>query len=189
MDKIAESNILAHVIGTVAILAMFFTVGNYYEDFFTKLHSEAYRAQLGQVSDYVSATMIDLVTLSQNTKQDQFLVKEIEPPMCIGEKLYNISLITMTPSYGDAEVIRVVTRIDALNIYSVSDLPWSLSAKIEIYNEQITSPDEKIGFEKDLLSDAAVSMSAQTKGCASIVVWCSKADGDFVIGLGVMDTE
>lgn len=189
MAEVADSVIIPHIFGTVAIVTMFFIVGTYYDGFFTTLHSEAYRAQLGQVADYVASNMIDLVTLIQLTEEDQFLVKDIEPTTFIGEKVYNISIITMFPSYGDTEVIRVVTRIDALNLYSVSDLPWSLNANIQIYtNQTIVNPYEGVlTLSSHLPSDAAVSKAAQIDGAASMVIWSSKSGGVITIGLGVMD--
>jgi len=187
--EVADSVIIPHIFGTVAIVTMFFIVGTYYDGFFTTLHSEAYRAQLGQVADYVASNMIDLVTLIQLTEEDQFLVKDIEPTTFIGEKVYNISIITMFPSYGDTEVIRVVTRIDALNLYSVSDLPWSLNANIQIYtNQTIVNPYEGVlTLSSHLLSDAVVARAAQIDGAASMVIWSSKSGGVITIGLGVMD--
>jgi len=181
-----DSTIIPHVIGTAAMLTMFFIVGSYYNGFYTNLHNEAYQAQLKQAADFLASNIVDLVTLSQLTEGDQFLVKVVETPTFIGERLYNISLVTMTPSYGDMEVIRVVTRIDALSIYATADLPWSVNSAIKIYtNEQ--SPRSDVAFKKNLLSDAAVSRAAQIKKSAAIVAWCLKKGGVITIGIGVMD--
>lgn len=187
MAEFADSVIIPHVFGTIALLSMFFIVGTYYNGLFTKLHSEAYQAQLGQVGDYVSSEIIDLVILSRLPEGDQFLVKEIAPPTFIGEKVYNISIIVMEPSYGDADVIRVVTRIDALNIYSVSDLPWSVDGNIQIYTGQDITPPPNVTLTRYLLSDAGIGRSAQIDGCASMIIWCSKAENNVTIGLGVTD--
>jgi hypothetical protein len=127
------------------------------------------------------------VILSLLPEDDQFLVKDIEPPTVIGEKLFNISIITMTPSYGDTDVIRVVTSIDTLNIYSVSDLPWSITGSIQIYTGQNITHPENMTLKEHLLSDAAVSRSAQIKGLASMVIWCAKTGDNVTIGLGVVD--
>lgn len=187
MAEVADSTIIPHIFGTVALISMFFVVGTYYNGLFATLHSEAYRAQLGQVADYVASEIIDLVILSYLPEEDQFLVKDIEPQTFIGEKVYNISIITMTPGYGDTEVIRVVTRIDALNIYSVSDMPWSINGSIQIYTGQEITPPENVTLKRHLLSDAAVGRSAQIKGFASMVVWCYRAGENVTIGLGVVD--
>lgn len=180
-------SIIPHVIGTSALLIMFFTVSTYYTGFFNRLHSEAYRAQLGQVSDYLASSILDLETLSRIAEVDQFLVKDVEPPPFIGDRVYTISLITMTPSYGDTELIRVVATIDALNIYAISDLPWSLDSNVEIYTNQTVTHPYNLTLTNTLLSDAAVGRAAQIAGAASMVVWCYKADGTTIIGLGVMD--
>jgi len=182
---VADSTIIPHIFGTCALIMLFFAVGTYYNGFFTNLNSEAYRAQLGQVADYLSSNIIDLVTLSQLTEGDQFLVKVVEMPTFIGERVYNISLTTMTPSYGDADLIRIITRIDALNIYATSDLPWSLNSNIRIYTDQ--TPHAHMSFNKTLTSDAAIGQAAKTKKPAAMMVWCLKENNNITIGLGVME--
>jgi hypothetical protein len=183
----ADSTVIPHVIGTSAILMLFFVVANYYNGFYTNLNSEAYSAQLGQVGEYISSTLIDLVTLSQLTESDQFLTKDIAIPTTIGEKIYNISLITMTPSYGEAELMRVFTSIDPLNIYATSDLPWSMNSSVRIYVGQTVKKPSDITISRHLLSDAALSRAAQTDGFAKIIVWCDKNAENTTIGLGVWD--
>ena len=182
-------SVMPHIIGTTAIITLYFLVGTYYNGFYTQLYSKAYQVQLGQVADYTASNIIDLVTLSQLTEHDHFLIKDVKVPTFIGEKIYNISLITMTPSYGDMELKRVVTQIDALNIYTTSDLPWSMNATIEIYTDQpIANPHEgTLELTNHLLSVSDVGRAKQIDGFASMVVWCSKADGKIIIGLGVMD--
>ena len=183
------STVIPHIIGTTAMITLYFLVGTYYNGFYTQLHSEAYKAQLGQVADYIATNIIDLVTLCQLTEHDLFLVKDVEVHTFIGEKIYNISLITMTPSYGDMEIKRVVAQIDALNIYATSDLPWSMNATVEIYtNQPIVNPHEgTLNLTSRVLSTSAVGRAAKIDGFASMVVWCSKTDGSIIIGLGVMD--
>ena len=177
-----DSVIIPHVIGTAALLVMFFTVGTYYDWYFTDLSREAYRVQLGQVADYISSNIVDLVTLGQLTDRDQFLTKEIEIPRVIADKLYNISLLVMTPSYGDNDVIRVLVRIDSLDIYASSDMPWSANSNIHICNNQTIN---NITVRSNLLSDAAASKAAQEKKPAKIVVCCLKTSENFAVGLGV----
>lgn len=187
MAEVADSSIIPHVFGTIALLSMFFLVGTYYNGFYTNLHSKAYEAQLGQVADYVASEIIDLVIIVNLPEADQFLVKDIEPPTFIGEKVYNISIITMTPSYGDTEVMRVVTRIASLNIYSVSDLPWSLNGSIKIYTGQSIPHPENVSLREHLPSDAGLGRSVQTAEAASMVVWSSREGENITIGLGVID--
>jgi hypothetical protein len=53
--EFADSTIIPHIFGTIALISMFLVVGKYYNGLFATLSNEAYKAQLGQVSDYVAS--------------------------------------------------------------------------------------------------------------------------------------
>jgi hypothetical protein len=167
---------------------MFFIVGNYYEGFYLTLQARANQAQLSQVSDYIASNLIDLVTLSKLTNENQFLAKEISPPAFIEEKLYRISIAAMFPPNGDTEVIRVITSMDATNLYSTSDLPWLKTDNFQIYTDQVLPDqyDDRLAPSNNLLSDASLAKSAQIDETAMMVVWCSKVDDSTTVGIGVM---
>lgn len=170
---------------------MFFIVGNFYEGFYLTLQARANQAELSQVSDYIASNLIDLVTLSKLTNEDQFLVKEITPPAFIGEKLYRINIVAMFLPNVDTEVIRVVSSIDTPNLHSTSDLPWSKNDNFQIYSNQTMQNqfEERLTPSNNLLSDASVAKSAQIDDTAIMVVWCSKIDGSSTIGLGVLEAS
>lgn len=183
-----NSVIIPHIFGTIALLTMFFTVSTYYNGFFTNLNQEAYKAQLGQVSEYISSNLIDLVVLSRLSNEDLFLVKTIEVPLEIGKRFYNISLKEMQSPYGE-ELLNVVSEINSLDIYSTADLPWPSNTYIQIYSNQSinTRYGDSIEIHSTISSNGVESRVAQTGESASLIVWCHKTGNVTTIGLGVLD--
>lgn len=90
----------------------------------------------------------------------------------------------MASSHGDNLFARA--RIDRLNIYAVSELPFTLT-HVQLYEGQEIAHPDNIILARNLSSDAAISQSAMTKSSAELVVWCSKSDGVVTVGLGIMD--
>jgi len=186
---VADSVIIPHIIGTVAILTMFFAIGPYYRDYYTSLNEEAYQVQLKQVADYMAVNLIDVVTLCQLTESDQFLVKVVEIPKQIGENLYDISLVNMASTKGDTNAIIIVTSIEKLNIFSAVDLPWSTNSSIVIYTNQtaLGSFPHNVTLANNIVSNKAVSESYRWGEPWSMIVWALKEGDVIVIGFGVMD--
>lgn len=180
-----DTTTIPHIIGTTAIITMFFVVGTYYNGFYTGLHSEAYRAQLGQAADYIASNIVELVTLSHLAEDDMFLIKTLEIPTFIGERVYNTSLIQRAEKEVGQEFISVYLSIEKLYIGASSELLWSINPNIQRYVNQSIQHPENLSITNHLLSDAAVSRSIITDSPAAIVVWCSKVDDVIVFGLGV----
>jgi len=183
-----NSVIIPHIFGTIALLTMFFTVGTYYDGFFTTLNEEAYRAQLGEVSEYVSSNLIDLVVLSRLSDGDLFLVKSFEVPMEIGDRFYRMSLKEMQSPQGE-DLLKVVSEIESLDIYATADLPWPKSNYIQIYTDQsiTTRYGDDIEIRSNITSNGAESRMAKTGEPATLIVWCHKTDNVTTIGLGILD--
>ncbi|MBS7631388.1 hypothetical protein KEJ47_07435 [Candidatus Bathyarchaeota archaeon] len=182
----ANSVIIPHIVGTVALLMMFFSVGTFYQDYYTNLHEKAYEAQLNQVANYVASNLVDLVSLNQMISGDKCLVKTIEIPYSIGENLYNVSLIPMISSGGDINVIRVIAFIEKMNLYAMVDLPWSVDSSIMVYTNQ-TLPRSDIFPLNNIVSNKASADSRRTGKPVSMVVWSLKEGDRIVIGLGTLD--
>jgi hypothetical protein len=164
---------------------MFFVVGTYYNGFYTGLNSEAYRAQLGQAADYIASNIVELVTLSHLVEDDMFLIKTLEIPTFIGERLYNISLIQMAEKEGGQEYVSIYLFIEKLHIGASSDLPWAINQNIQRYVNQSIQHPVNLNISNHLLSDAGVSRTIVSDSPAAVVVWCSKVDDVIVFGLGV----
>lgn len=182
----ADSVIIPHIIGTVSLLMIFFSIGSFYQDYYASLHQEAYEVQLKQIADYVASNLIDLVTLNEIIDEDACLIKTIGIPYSIGENLYNVSLITMTSSGGDVRVIKVIAFIEKLNLYAMVDLPWSVDSRIVIYTNQ-TIPRSDVYPANNIISSKASAESIRTGKPASMIVWSFKDGGQIVIGLGTVD--
>lgn len=182
----ADSVIIPHIVGTVALLMMFFSVGIFYQDYYTNLHEKAYEAQLNQVANYVASNLVDLVAINQMISGDKCLIKTIEIPYSIGENLYNISLIPMTSSTGSVNVIKVVAFIEKLNLYAMVDLPWSVDSNILIYSNQ-SIPRSDLFPLNNIVSNKASSDSHRTGKPISMIVWSLKEGDQIVIGFGTLD--
>ncbi|MCJ7635909.1 MAG: hypothetical protein MUO21_00295, partial [Nitrososphaeraceae archaeon] len=94
------SSAIAHVIGTVSLLMIFFSIGGYYQNYYSILSQRASEAQLKQIASYVASNLIDVVTICQTVQGDQFLIKTIDIPYSLNNYLYNISLSSMSSSSG-----------------------------------------------------------------------------------------
>lgn len=182
-----NSVIIPHIFGTIALLTMFFTVGTYYNGFFATLNQEAYQAQLGQVSEYISSNLIDLVVLSRLSKEDLFLVKTVEIPREVGNRFYTVTLKEVQSSYGE-ELLKVVAEIDSQGVYSTADLPWPKSTYIQIFSNQSISTkyNENIEIMGNITSNAAEFRTAETGEPYTLIVWCHKADDVITLGLGLL---
>jgi hypothetical protein len=180
-----NSVVIPHIFGTIALLSMFFTVGTYYNGFFNQLNSEAYKAQLRQVSEYVSSNLIDLVVLSRLSSRDVFLVKTIDVPSEIGNRFYRISLLEVQSSYRE-DTLKVASELESLGIYSTADLPWPKSSYIDIYNNQ--SITTRYGDGLDISYNVTSNMANKNEH-VQLVVWCQKIDNLIILGLGVLESS
>jgi hypothetical protein len=177
--------VIAHVIGTVSLLMIFFSIGGYYQDYYSLLSQNANEAQLKQVAAYVASNLIDIVTLSQTVPGDQFLIKTIEIPYSINNNLYNISIIVMPSSSGSNNVFRIFTTMSNINEYSVVDLPWSPSTNIQVYTNQTITRNDIIVYNS-LSSNKAASETIIMKEPMSFAIWCMKHNNVITLGLGVI---
>ena len=176
---------LAHLIGTVSLLMIFFSIGGYYQNYYAILGQRANEAQLKQIASYVASNLIDLVTLSLTVQGDQFLIKTIEIPYSINNNLYNVSISTMPSSVGSDTILRVATSISKLNDYALVDLPWVSDSNIIVYTNQ-TMPRSDVIVSSHQSSNKAASEFAVNKKPVSTIVWCMKNDDTVIIGLGVL---
>jgi hypothetical protein len=179
------SSAIAHVIGTVSLLMIFFSIGGFYQSYYSILSQRAQEAQLKQIASYVASNLIDIVTLGQTVGGDQFLIKSIDIPYSINNYLYNISISLMPSSTGEENIIRIVTSISKLNDYAIVNLPWTASGNIKIYTNQ-TIPRADVMVTSHQTSNKASSEIAINKKPVSTIVWCMKNSNEITIGLGVL---
>lgn len=179
------SSAIAHVIGTVSLLMIFFSIGGFYQNYYSILSQRAQEAQLKQIASYVASNLIDIVTLGQIVEGDQFLIKSIDIPYSLNNYLYNISISSMPSSTGEENIIRIVTSISKLNDYATENLPWTASGNIKIYTNQ-TIPRSDVIVTSHQTSNKASSEIAINKKPASTIVWCMKNGNEITMGLGVL---
>ncbi len=179
------SSAIAHVIGTVSLLMIFFSIGGFYQNYYSILGQRADEARLKQIASYVSSNLIDIVTLSQTVEGDQFLIKSVDIPYSLNNYLYNISISVMPSSTGEENVIRVITSISKISEYAIVDLPWTANGNIKVYTNQ-TIPRSDVIVTSHQSSNKASSEIAVNKKPASTIVWCMKNGNTITIGLGVL---
>ena len=179
------SSAFAHVIGTVSLLMIFFSIGGFYQNYYSILSQRANEAQLNQIASYVASNLIDIVTLSQTIEGDQFLIKSIDIPYSLNNYLYNISISAMPSSTGEENILRIVASISKLTDYAIVDLPWTANGNIKIYTNQ-TIPRSDVIVTSHQSSNKASSEIAINKKPVSTIVWCMKNSNTIIIGLGVL---
>lgn len=183
-----DSTAIPHVIGTVALIFLFFSLTAYYNGFVSQLNLQGYKTQLGQIGEYYAANLNDLVALASLVEEDVFLIKEMKTATFIGDRIYNVSIMRTTPSGSGQQILAVSTRLESLNLYASTELIWSPELNIGVYtNQSIPQAPSNLSLRTFVHSDAAVTRAAQTSGSAQIVVWCRKASGSIVLGVGVKD--
>lgn len=179
---IIVSTVISHVIGTAALLTIFFSVGSYYQGFYAIMGEKSSIIQLNQVASYISTNFVDVVTLCQTVDGDQFVVKLIDIPYSINDNLYNCSL-NLVPSENSN--LRLVASINKHNLYGIIDLPWSYNSTMRIYSNE-TIPQPELMVSNQISSNKVASIKAVTKDPASFIIWCLKKGNTYTIGFGVM---
>jgi hypothetical protein len=164
---------------------IFFSIGGFYQNYYSILSQRADEAKLKQIASYVASNLIDIVTLSQTIEGDQFLIKTIDIPYSLNNYLYNISISSMPSSTGEEDIIRVVASVSKLNEYAIVDLPWTANGNIKIYTNQ-TIPRSDVIVASHQSSNKASSEIAINKKPVSTIVWCMKNGNIITIGLGVL---
>jgi len=168
---------ISHVIGTTTLIIVFISVTMFYTMSYLPLQTEALAQQLQEVTDYVSANIVDLVSLCFISPTDQLLIKGLEMPENIGTYFYSVTLQNATNPVTQEKLLMVRAFFDSRpTIYRESLLPWSMEGKLKIWNGAgINNPRLQPRF-------------SVSSGASNMVVWALKQDEDITVGLGVMNT-
>lgn len=163
---------ISHVIGTTTLIVVFISVTMFYTMAYFSLQTEALAHQLQEVADYVSANLVDLVSLCFISPTDQLLIKGLEMPENIGTDLYIVTLTNTTNPITQENLLVVRAFFNSRpSIYKESLLPWST---VKMWN----------GTE---ISGLQPSLSISS-GASNIVAWALKQGDEITVGLGVMNT-
>jgi hypothetical protein len=168
---------MTHLIGTVSLMLIFFSVGSYYSMSIATLKNEAITVQLSKIANYIGSDMVDLVTLSCISDMNQLLVKNLTLPAGITSYGYNMTVETI----GQTMFVRVYLFSDSL-VYGEYALPWSTESSIQIYNGSETEVESYIQTERPSLTPRLFFDNSNT----GIVIWCAKIEDQITIGLGLM---
>jgi len=166
---------VAHIIGTVSLMALFFCVGSYFSLSFLTLKQEITTVQLEKVSNYFAANIVDLVSLCYMSKTDQLIIKRLDVPTSLMGYGYAVTLLNTTEA--------IIVRSSLFSLTAVSGesaLPWATDAKIHLYTQTIKS---YIQAKQPSLNPDVEVFSSQL----NIVAWCLKQDNEITIGVGTLD--
>jgi len=166
---------MTHLIGTVSLMLIFFSVGSYYSISINTLKNEAITVQLSKIANYIGSDIVDLVTLSHVSDLDQLLVKNLTLPAGITSYGYNMTIETIRQTM----YVRVYLISDSL-VYGEYALPWSTESSIKIYNGSDTKVESYIQTERHNLTPRLFLDNEDT----GLVIWCAKIKDQITIGLG-----
>ncbi|MCD6529291.1 hypothetical protein J7L06_03270 [Candidatus Bathyarchaeota archaeon] len=170
-----SSSVISHVIGTAALISLFLIVTVYHAYSYSMIQNGVIESQLEEIAGYISSNIVQLVSLTTLSDEDQFLIKEFKIPKYVADSLYQVTIERYVDPISQEEVFRVrVYLISKSSTYGVSYLPWSEGGSIHIYNG--TDP----GIPGSSLSPA-VSLSS---GYEEICVWSLKRGTEITVGLG-----
>ncbi len=168
---------LTHLIGTVSLMLIFFSVGSYYSSSIASLKDEVITVQLSKIANYIGSDAVDLVSLCYINDMDQLLVKNLTLPAGITAYEYNMTVERV----GQSMLVRVYMISDSL-VYGEYTLPWSAESSIEIYNGSDAAVEDFVHSERPSLAPVLHVDNLDL----GIVVWCAKIDDQITIGLGLM---
>ena len=156
--------VIPHIVGTVALITIFFIAGLYYNYVYSSLQTDVTTKKLKEVADYVASNIMDLISLCYLSSGDQSLNKTVTVPESIGNNIYTIAIANFSdPAAG--EVLYVVRAYLTLSpsVYGESELPWTSGGGIRV-------------------DSSASSISA---GVGSFIIWCRKTGDTITVGFSM----
>jgi|GEM_PF-973874 len=168
---------LTHLIGTVSLMLIFFSVGSYYSMSISSLKNEVITVQLSKIADYIGSDTVDLVSLCYINDMDQMLVKNLTLPAGLTAYGYNMAV----EKAGQSMFVRVYLISDSL-VYGEYALPWSTESGIKVYNGSDAEVEGYIQSERPSLTPRLYVDNGDT----GIVIWVAKIEDQVTVGLGIM---
>ena len=163
------SIVIAHVIGTVALIVLFSIVGTHYTMYYSTLQSHIVAHNLEEISIHVSFEFLDLVSLCTMSSKNQLVFKQLDIPKNISGNNYDLFIINTGDSF------KVIANKSS-SFYGESILPWKDGVNIAIYDGSELDLEVK-GF----MIDPKIRVSSVFD---DLVVWCKKTEGTIMVGLG-----
>ena len=169
---------MAHLIGTVALMLIFFSIGSYYSMSIASLKNEVITVQLSKIANYIGSDIEDLVSLCYISELNQMLIKNLTLPTGLTSYGYNMTI----EKIGQSMVVRVYL-ISESEVYGEYILPWPTESNIRVYNGLDPEVENYIQFERPSLILKLHVDDLDT----GIMIWCVKLEDQITIGLGLMN--
>ncbi len=164
------SSSIPHVIGTMALLMCSIFVVTSFILLGLAVQIDLVKPQLQEVAEYVASTLVDLITLANQTDaQPLLLVKELRIPSSVAERGFTV---TLADKSGDLCVHVCLTFLTTVS----AEAPINVRTSHEVIVGGPQQPPGGFPVELDMLYS----------GLKHPVVWCFKDEkGIIYIGLGV----
>lgn len=165
---------ISHILGTITLVLVFVGVTMFYTMTYFSLQDRTLSRQLQEAADYVSANLIDLVSLAQISATDQFLVKSVSLPQNIGSDFF---IITISEEKNEVQQKQLLVKAffsSRPTIQMESVLPWMT----------IGTWNETLPVNNNLGLTPKVFLSSSTSNPA---VWVWKQNSTITTGLGIVD--
>ena len=169
---------ISHLIGTVALMLIFFSVGSYYSMSIASLKNEVITVQLSKIANYIGSDIVDLVSLCYISELDQMLIKTLTLPTGLTAYGYNMTI----EKIGQSMLVRVYL-ISESEVYGEYILPWPTESNIRVYNDLDPEVENYIQSERPSLILKLHVDDLDT----GIMIWCVKLEDQITIGLGLMN--
>lgn len=89
---------ISHVICSVALIALIFTMQFYYTYVVDNLWEEMVQRELKEIADYVSDTLANLYFLANSTNYDVILEKDLNLPPDVRDSTYVVEIVNQSNS-------------------------------------------------------------------------------------------
>ncbi len=172
------SNTVTHLIGTVSLMLIFFSVGSYYSMSIASLKNEVITVQLSKIANYIGSDIVDLVSLCYISELNQMLIKNLTLPTGLTAYGYNMTI----EKIGQSMLVRVYLISESL-VYGEYILPWPTESNIRVYNGSDSEVKDYIHSERPSLILKLHVDDLDT----GIMIWCVKLEDQITIGLGLMN--
>jgi len=167
-----------HLIGTVSLMLIFFSVGSYYSMSIASLKNEVTTVQLSKIANYIGSNIEDLVSLCYISELNQMLIKNLTLPTGLTSYGYNMTI----EKIGQSILVRVYL-ISESEVYGEYILPWPTESNIRVYNDLDPEVENYIQSERPSLILKLHVDDLDT----GIMIWCVKLEDQITIGLGLMN--
>jgi len=168
-----SSTVLGHVIGTVALLAMLFTLVPFISALGIVMTRTLVKQQLMSVASLVSYKVLEAYRLAERSNLGKmFFAVRLDIPAYVSSTGYYVELIKDDEGFK----IRVVSEKNP-NLYAEITLPISPESNLIFDTSDGTIQDSSMEI---------IKVSKLHSGSEMPVIWCLKSENFIKLGLGIL---